>query len=421
MGVRLKIHSLQLLTLFFLAFFGCATFRPLPIEKVPFRDRAQTQIKDKIRVTAAVLSDEESQEIFDLPLYSQGIQPVWLEIENNSEVPVLFTPVGLDPDYFAPLEVAYMNRRMFSGETNKKMNEYFHHHAIENRILPGGINSGFVFTHLDLGTKAFNVDVIGEDKPIRTFTFFVSVPGLMVSHQDLDWESLYKEEQLLKLEDEESLRKALEILPCCSTDKDGKQKGDPINLVFVSTGKDLHLVLIRSGWNETAKMDTGAASETTGFTRFSGAYRYTPVKPLFLYGRPQDAAFRKTREIGAERNQIRIWLSPILFKGKPVWVGQISREIKVKYQRDRFKIEPLVDEARTYIFQDILYSSALEQYGYVKGVGAATESSPRKTLQGDSYFTDGYRAVMWVTGKPTSFSEIEFLNWETPGLRGDDD
>jgi hypothetical protein len=418
MRVRLKIHGLHLLMLCFLMVCGCATFRPSPNKKVSFKDRAQTQFKDKIRVTAAVLSAEESQAVFDLPLYSQGIQPVWLEIENNNEKTVWFTPVGLDPDYFAPLEVAYMNRSMFSGETNKKMNEYLHAHAMKNQITPNGINSGFVFTHLDMGTKAFNVDVIGEDTPIRTFTFFIPVPGLMVSHQEIDWESLYKEQDVLRLEDEESLRKALERLPCCPTDKDGKQKADPLNIVFVSTGEDLHLVLIRSGWNETARLDSSAASETKGFTGYAGATRYASVIPFFLFGRPQDAAFRKIRETGNEQNQIRLWLSPILFKGKTVWVGQISRDIKVRY---KLKIEPLVDEARTYIFQDILYSNALEKYGYVKGVGAATQSNPRKTLQGDSYFTDGYRAVMWVTGNPTSFSEIEFLDWETPGHRGDDD
>jgi hypothetical protein len=415
---RLNRHCLGLLTLCFLTVYGCATFKPLPIDQASFRDRAQTQVKSKIRVTAAVLSDEESQAVFDLPLYKQGIQPVWLEIENDTEKTVWFNPAGLDPDYFAPLEVAYMNRVTFSGETNKKMNEYFHAHAMEKPIPPGVINSGFVFTHLDMGTKAFNVDVIGEDSALRTFTFFIPVPGLRLSHQDIDWEGLYKEEELLRMEDEEGLRKALESLPCCPTVKDGKQKGGPLNIVFVGTGEDLYLVLIRSGWNETAKMGTGAASETTGSQRFAGAYRYAPVTPLFLYGRPQDAAFRKTRGTRDERNQIRLWLSPILFRGKPVWVGQISREIKVRY---RFKLEPLVDEARTYLFQDVLYSSALEKYGYVKGVGAATQSNPRKTLQGNSYFTDGYRAVMWVTGNLTSFSDIEFLSWETPGSKGDDD
>ncbi len=39
-------------------------------------------------------------------MYKQGIQPVWLEISNNRETRVSFLPVGLDPQYFTPLEVA---------------------------------------------------------------------------------------------------------------------------------------------------------------------------------------------------------------------------------------------------------------------------------------------------------------------------
>jgi hypothetical protein len=100
-------------------------------------------------------------------------------------------------------------------------------------------------------------------------------------------------------------------------------------------------------------------------------------------------------------------------------VGQISRDIQVLWLRNVFKIEPLVDEARSYIFQDILYSRALEKYGHVKGVGAATMSNPRMTLQNDPYFTDGYRAVMWVSSTPISFSEVEFLDWEIGGVRAE--
>lgn len=417
MRIRHKILHLSPLLLFSLTIYSCATFNPRLVAEVPFRDRAQTQHKDSVRVTAAVLNGEESEALFDLPLYDQGIQPIWLEIENNTEEYVWFAPVGIDPDYFAPIEVAYMNRGMFSGDVNKKMEKYFHDHAITKFIPPGSVKSGFVFTNLDMGTKAFNVDVVGEDNRVRTFTFFIAVPGLRVSHQDVDWENLYSKEELISYDDEESLRKALESLPCCSTNEDGTKKADPLNIVFVSSGEALHRFLIRSGWNETEKAEAGSASAGTRSSGFARQYRYAPVSPFFLYGRPQDAAFRKTRETANERNHIRLWLSPMRFKDTPVWVGQISRDIKVRWLRNEFRIEPLVDEARIYIFQDVMYARALAKYGYVKGVGAASMSDPRKTLQGDPYFTDGYRAVMWVSSSPTPFSEIEILEWEIVDMR----
>lgn len=408
-----RLHSL-LLTSFLLVLPSCATFTPQSIQDAHFKDRAQTQQKNNVRVTAAVLSAEESRAVFDLPLYDQGIQPVWLKIENHDEENMWFMPAGLDPDYFAPLEVAYMNRRMFSGKANIKMKEYFHAQGIEKYIPPGGVRSGFVFTNLDMGTKAFNVDVIGEDSQIRTFTFFISVPGLSVSHQDVDFINLYSKKDVVSYNDEESLRKALEKLPCCSTNKDGSKKADPLNIVFISTGEALHHALIRSGWNETEKAEQGAASDGARRPTFTKYRKYAPVIPFFLYGRPQDGAFRKTRDTANERNEIRLWLSPILFKDKPVWVGQISRDIAVRWLRNRYKIEPLVDEARTYILQDFMYAQVLAKYGYVKGVGAASMSDPHKTLQDDPYFTDGLRVVMWVSGSPVSFSEIQFLDWEIP-------
>jgi hypothetical protein len=186
-----------LLMLGFLVGSGCATFNPRPMEEVPFLERAQTQNENNVRVTAAVLSEAESKAVFAAPLYKRGIQPIWLEIENNDEEPLWFLPVGLGPDYFPPLEVAYMHRSRFSKRVNNQMEQYFYEKTMGNYIAPGSVRSGFVFTQLDMGTKGFNVDLIGEDFQVRTFTFFISVPGFRVDHEDVDWDSLYSKDEIL--------------------------------------------------------------------------------------------------------------------------------------------------------------------------------------------------------------------------------
>ena len=395
-----------------LTLYGCASFNPRPIDEVPFKARAQTQSENNVRVTAAVLSAKEAKAVFDLDLYKKGIQPVWIEIENNDEERVWFAPVGVDRDYFSPLEVAYMHHRTFSKETNYRIDKYLHDQGIRGQIEPGRVKSGFVFTYLDLGTKIVNVDLVGEDHEIRTFTFFISVPGLRVSYADVDFDNLYPEHEIVSYEDEEDLRRALEGLPCCSTNEDGTKHADPLNLIIIGSGRTVHRALIRSGWDETGS--------TEKFVAITEQYRYVPVSPFYLYGRPQDAAFRKTRETAGERNHVRFWLSPIRYQGKQVWVGQISRDIKVRYLPNTFRIEPLVDEARTYILQDLWYSQTLAKFGYVKGVGAASMTEPHKTLQDDPYFTDGYRLVMWVSRKPIALSKVEVLRWEIPPFRKKD-
>ena len=174
--MRLKLIFLSIALLIA----GCtATFEPLPVEEVNFLKRSRTQSRGNMRVTAAVLSAEETETVFGFALYKKGIQPVWLEIENKGTEPTWFLPAGLDPDYFPPLEVTYPYHRAFQDEYNQRIDKYFWQLAMGLYIPSGGTRSGFVFTNLNLGTKIFNVDLVGVDNRHDTFTFFIQVPGLI--------------------------------------------------------------------------------------------------------------------------------------------------------------------------------------------------------------------------------------------------
>ena len=70
---------------------GCATttfVRPAIVDPGALRQRAETAVADDIRVSAAIPSREESMAILGIDLSEKKIQPVWLEIENNSDRPV---------------------------------------------------------------------------------------------------------------------------------------------------------------------------------------------------------------------------------------------------------------------------------------------------------------------------------------------
>jgi hypothetical protein len=75
--------------LLILTFTGCATFRPVPLSDVPFMERAETQSNDKVRITVAALSPEESKKVFGVDVASRDIQAVWVEIENLYGPPVM--------------------------------------------------------------------------------------------------------------------------------------------------------------------------------------------------------------------------------------------------------------------------------------------------------------------------------------------
>jgi hypothetical protein len=412
---QISPHGLLLLFLTTLVAGGCtASFEPRTLEVVNFLDRAQTKTQGNIQVTAAVLSAEETEQVFGFPLYKKGIQPVWLEVENKEAEPTWFLPFGLDPDYFPPLEVTYPYHRTFQDEYNRQIDDYFREHAMGLYIAPGATRSGFVFTNLDLGTKVFNVDLVGDDNQPKTFTFFIEVPGLVADHRAIEFEQLYSASQLVAY-DEDGLRKALESLPCCTTNADGTEQYFPINLALIGDGDDLLRILIRSGWNETA-----AGSQTSSQKEIASnipyGSRYQPVPPLHYYGRPQDASFRDARSTGFGRNVLRLWLSPMRFDGQPVWVGLVNRELSQQGRSaNNQKLD--LDEVRAFFLQDLWYSQGITKYGYVKGAGVSLILQPKKISGGLFYLSDGYRLALWISHKSIPLNEVVAMDWDIPPER----
>ena len=74
------ISKTGLLILVYLALIGCAQFNHQLPDEFFFVDRSQTKSDDEVRVTVAVPSAEESEQIFGFPLAGKNIQPVWLEV-----------------------------------------------------------------------------------------------------------------------------------------------------------------------------------------------------------------------------------------------------------------------------------------------------------------------------------------------------
>jgi hypothetical protein len=94
---------------------------------------------------------------------------------------------------------------------------------------------------------------------------------------------------------------------------------------------------------------------------------------------------------------------------RQAWLAENELPSSIQYLSliTTHKIDPDVDETREFLVEDLLYAQGLAGVGYVRGVGPATFEQPRGNLTGDPYFTDGLRAVMWVSQKPVSISELE--------------
>ena len=397
-------------------FTGCAgIYHPGSIHDVGFRERAQSKHDEDVRVTVAVLSAEESKELFGVALARKGIQPVWVRVENHGTRHYWLSFIGLDSNYFSPLETAYEFHFGYSKAAKEDIDDYFQHMKFKNPIVPNAAVSGFIFTNRDEGKKVVDIDLISIEQA-KFFTFIVPVPGIKADYHEVDFDKLYSEEEIVDL-DEDGLRKALEKLPCCTTNEDGTQKGDPLNLVLIGSREDILAAFTRRGWLPAEQTYGKAVAKTIKSYLFGSRYRYSPVSPLYLYKRQQDMAGQKPRHTVHQRNHLRAWLSPMRFEGKQVWIGQISRDIGVRFTTETWppvthKIDPDVDEALFALLEDLVYSQQLAKQGWVKGVGASTRSNPRKNLTGDPYFTAGFRAVLMFVHRPHSLKELQGLDWD---------
>ena len=411
------LHSLEL-SLLVLLCNACATSPPAQTQLAEgdFKQRLQTQTHAGVTVSTGVPSASESKALFGAPLYKKGVQPVWLEITNNHDEVLSFLAVGLDPSYFTPQEARSIQRKggQLDGNSPLLMSELLNT-GIPLNIPAHSTRSGFMFTRLDEGTKAFNVDILREDW-FHTFTFFVPVPGLRADHYNTDWESLYPPEEIKEVNTEQ-LVGLLEEQVCCTTDKKAEGSGDPVNLVIIGELEEVYVAFIRAGWDETETITSGTSWKTIKSFIGGGEYRYSPVSDLYVFGRPQDVAFQKARDNIHERNHLRLWLSPFRFEGKLVWMGQISRDIGVRWTKKTItthKIDPDVDETREYLLENLAYAQALEKFAYVGGVGEVSYNQPKGNLTGDPWFSDGYRLVLWVSSLPVDIDELEFVNWRMP-------
>jgi hypothetical protein len=203
--------------------------------------------------------------------------------------------------------------------------------------------------------------------------------------------------------------------------KDGTAEGDPLNFVIITTFDALGPTFLRRGWQETETTHAKSVWRTVKSFLLGSKYRYSPISPLYVYGRGQDIAIQKARDTIHERNHLRLWITPMRFQGMNVWVGQISRDIGVRFTTKSptfttHKIDPDIDEARAYLIQDLLLSQHVAKFGMVRGFDAVSRNAPRENLTGDPWFTDGLLAVFVLSEDSVAADDIAFYEWEAPRL-----
>jgi hypothetical protein len=146
-----------------------------PFYDVPFQERLQSKIDGEVKVTVAVLSAEESRQLFGVNLAGKDIQPVWIRVQNADRVAYWLMSAGLDPDYFSPLEAAYVFHGTIGSSVNKKIDDHFTVMNFRNPIAPGASVSGFIFSD---DSSDGTAKVVYESKDGRTQKTFDALDWL---------------------------------------------------------------------------------------------------------------------------------------------------------------------------------------------------------------------------------------------------
>jgi hypothetical protein len=404
-----------------LGFFDSFRFNPDPGGDASFKARAQRKSVPGITVSISALGAEESRRSFGEDLAKQNIQPIWLSIANDTDSPLAFLSIALDPDYYSAYEVSYKFHGALSFTANRARDRFFLEHQLPNVLPPHTETAGFLYSVLDNGIKYAHV-VLAGDHRLETFDFALPIPGPgFVGTNILNEAALPNR----KTEDLElaSFKATFSKLACCTTNAGGDRDGDPLNLVIVESRHDPIIPFIARGWHLARKVDVASSLETARAFIFRDEFLTSPVSPLYVFGRSQDLVLQKARSTISGRVHARFWLTPYSVEGRRVWIGQVSRDIGVRLTDETWnltthKIAPDVDFDRAYLVQDLMMSGLVERIGFVEGVGSAAASAPRANLTGDPYYTDGLRAVIFLSDAATALEDIQRLPWAVPGQPG---
>ena len=371
---------------------GCATWTaPTDTGDTPLRTRAVTQAKPGVRVSAAVLGPEDCVRMLGRDVTADGVQPVWIEVTNDTEYVLWLLRSGVDPDYFSPLEVAWSAHGTLSPGTNARIDEHFNELAFPNPIPARGTSSGILFTNPQPVTRLLTVDLLGRRMMIP-LTLFLPVPGDIAGAKEVVHQ--YAAKDITNYDDLDALRHALEGLPCCAATADGRPGGEPLNVVLIGPLDDVAAAINRRGY----RRDQSAADASQQ-----------------LFGRPADLTIRKRAQAGTSASWLRIWRAPLSYRGEMVFVAQAGRPIGGRFPAEpsaALRLHADVDEVRNDLIHDFMYSGGLEKLAFVSGVGAVAADQPRALPGGGRYFTDGRRVTLFLSTRPRTFADVEILQWE---------
>jgi len=414
-----------------------ATFAPDLLETPAELPDVRSKSIGDVTVSVSILTDQQARQHFGVDFAKHELQALWMSVRNASDRRLWFIRNTLDPDFYSAEEAALLVQGQVPKAARPALHQHFRDESIRVQLVPRTVTQGFIFLPRVEGGRYVDIrlhsdashDALQESAaaagagslPARAprelrFDFALPLPDGDFDYERLDPAATYQGRTLPNLALDE-LRATLEQLPCCVADAEGEREGDPLNFVIVGESADVLNSLSRSGWSFTHRIDFRTIRREVGAAVAGTSYPVAPVSSLYVFDRKQDVALQRARRSISQRNHMRLWQAPFRFEQRPVWVGQVSRDIGIKVTPKSptlttHVIDPQVDATREYLLHSLIAQGFVERFGFVKGSASGTPAQPRFNLTGDPYHSDGLRLVVMLSAEPIPPDEIRSLLWE---------
>ncbi|MDO5720784.1 MAG: LssY C-terminal domain-containing protein [Actinomycetaceae bacterium] len=180
--------------------------------------------------------------------------------------------------------------------------------------------------------------------------------------------------------------------------------GDPVNLAFDGSQRDIHVAMQRAGWTLADPITLGSSWRIVVSSIFGRSYPKAPVSDLYLFGRPHDFAYQQEVAGSAkQRHHVRFWKVPqgwILPGGHHAdWLaaGTFDRTVGLSIftLQVTHKIDEDTDLERDYIVRTLRFADPAVSVRVIEDFSTAYH---HRNGGGDRVRTDGDLPIVNVEG-----------------------
>src|SRR3984885_14175877 len=188
----------------------------------------------------------------------------------------------------------------------------------------------------------------------------------------------------------------LRKIPRRVSDPQGKP-GDMVNILLVGTQEQVLQDFTRAGWVRVDRSVQDAVMNAVIDSLEKKDYLTMPMSTLYLFDHPQDYGFAHAEpvRVAMSRNHLRVWKSPYVLDGRPLWCVAATHDIG--FERDErnnsvtHKIDQAIDGEREYVNDTPSRTGLVIERTHVTPADPLTDAN---TATGGSFHSDGHILVL---------------------------